>query len=126
MFRLIRAIVKCGGGVVALWNLLIKHLSSFVGSDLMGIVLLCRDIVMLLWSRLSLGLLNGHGHIAMHTMDQFRSVWLHLQDKVTLLNVGLRATEDSAVGIKGSVVRLVPLVCVDGPSIVHSVLGYLR
>lgn len=50
---------------------------------------------------------------------QFRvEIWLHLEDKVSIQDIGLSGTEGSAVGIKGGVIRFVPSVGVEGVEVI--------
>lgn len=48
-------------------------------------------------------------------------VWLHLENEVALLNVCLGGAESCAVGIKSSIVTLVPSLCVEGVEVIFPV-----
>ena len=109
-------------------HLLVVHVLN------VAVVLLSSNVVVLvallgllahshgvLWSGLCHNWLNLSGLEAMSTMEVLKVIWLHLQHKVALVNVGLAGTESSAIGIKSGVVRLVPPVSVEGREVIPPV-----
>ena len=100
----------------------------------MTVVLFSTDIVMLVLgsSRHALGnsvldswlSLNGFDHWMLESsdaMDFLRVIRFHLENKFTVVDVGLGSTECCAVSIKGRVVRLVPSVGIESVEVISPV-----
>ena len=71
--------------------------------------------------RLSANRFELDGVVSVDSVELLGVVGLHLEDKVSVVDVGLRGAESSAVGVKGGVVALVPPVCVEGDEVVPPV-----
>jgi hypothetical protein len=85
---------------------------------LLGLLTLGADV---LSCRLSANGFELDWVVSVDSVELLGVVGLHLEDKVSLVNVGLRSAESSAVGVEGGVVALVPSVCVEGSEVVPPV-----
>ena len=98
------------------------HLTVVLSSvDIVMVIFLCTFLAICMGSWLSLHWLDGGKLVSVDTVDLIETVRLHSENKSTILDEGLRSAESGGVGIKGSVVTLVPAVSVESVELIAPV-----
>ena len=98
------------------------HLTMVLSSvDIVMVIFLCTFLAICMGSWLSLHWLDGGKLVSVDTVDLIETVRLHSENKSTILDERLRSAESGGVGIKGSVVTLVPAVSVESVELIAPV-----
>ena len=98
------------------------HLTVVLSSvDIVMVIFLCTFLAICMGSWLSLHWLDGGKLVSVDTVDLIETVRLHSENKSTILDEGLRSAESGGVGIKGSVITLVPAVGVESVELIAPV-----
>ena len=116
--------VKIVMSLLVVPSIVISTVRAFmVGMVMRYIVVLVTFIVVLGVGTVMIGWFSSHwDHMwVLMVVIHMLVVWLHSQDQLALINIRLRSSEDGAIAIKGSVVALVPPVCIKHIKIVFPV-----
>ena len=105
MFRISMVAVP----VVVVW-----HIPMLIGSSMV----LCVGLMVVSWLSTDWGNVSVVMIVAVQVVMR---VWLHFEYQITLLNIRLRSSESSAVGVKCGIVTLVPSVRIKHIEIVFPV-----